>query len=470
MSINVLKKIQVEDYLKDKKNILELHNSPLFDKALDYFQKERRSVEYILNENTGMGNTGESYIVNKDFTMLTRSRFFSSAPPSSIKVHTEAVRLAFSGIKDVKVLTDYRGEEVLSAFSKLDVEGVEWVIVSEIDMNEAMQPVYRIRSYIVLTGFLISLLILIITVFISRRISRPILYLHGVISNLAKGILPDKEIKVASRDEVGRIATAINELTIALKNRSKFANEIGMGVFLSNFKPLSDYDELGTSLLQMRDSLKKLKEQELNFVRERSAALLEGEESERKRMARELHDGIGQMLTAIRLRLNFIEDESIKNELKKILDETIVEIKRISKNLMPTSLVDLGLKSALKGLIDDSSRYSGVRIDFTFEGNENAGIGFETAVSLYRIAQEALNNSLKYANASLIELKIHQDVDMVELQIKDNGVGFDVSLVGEKMYNGIKNMQERVNILNGQFSMHSEPGKGTSIIVSVKNQ
>ncbi len=129
--------------------------------------------------------------------------------------------------------------------------------------------------------------------------------------DLSKGILPQKKLKIQTEDEIGQITEALNELVEALKKTSFFANEIGKGNLNNHFQPLSQNDELGNALLKMQMNLKKLNEEKLLYMKQRSIALMEGQEKERTRIARELHDGIGQMLTAIRLRLNFLETEQL---------------------------------------------------------------------------------------------------------------------------------------------------------------
>lgn len=456
-SINILKKIQIEDYINYKNN-----RAVLFEKDMDF-------VNYILREHTGMGNTGETYIVGNDFTMLSQSRFFPDAASESIRVKTKASESALSGTNGSGEIIDYRGENVLSVYSKLNIKGIDWAIISEMDMKEAMKPVYEIRNYIFWIGILISCLIVVITVVLSRTISNPILNLHSVVLNLSKGILPKQKLVVSSSDEIGQMTEALNQLVEALKTTSYFANEIGQGNLSAEYNPLSEQDELGNVLLQMRDDLRRLNEEKVHFMKQRSIALLEGQEKERRRMARELHDGIGQMLTAIRLKTNSMEQEQqTKEELKKMLDDTTQEIKRISRNLMPNVLIDFGLKAAIDELIENTSKYSNVPMEYSYkEGNNSKKIDFEIAVSLYRIVQEVLNNCFQYAEATLIKLNMTTDEKGIHLFVIDNGKGFDINRSNEKKFNGIKNMQERVHLLNGQFIISSDINKGTSINIVI---
>lgn len=457
-----------------KEKIMLLIGSPVLDengkyKGLALLEKDNRFINYILHERSGMGVSGETYVVGNDTCMRSYSLFYPDKFPAAIKVNTPAAIQALQGKAGQSQLLDYRGIEVLSSYTQLNINGINWAIISEIDQEEAMQPIYEIRNFIVLIGLLISFLIVVITIILSRNISNPILKLHKIVLNLSKGILPKQKLEPNSDDEIGQITIALNELVEALKTTSHFAKEVGHGNFNANFTPLSQYDELGNALLQMRIDLKKLNEEKLDFIRQRSAALLEGEEKERKRLAREVHDGIGQMLTAIRLKLNTIEHEQeTKNELKKMLDETTNEIKRISRNLMPNVLVDFGLKAAMDELIGNTSKYSNVPLDYSYNETETAApISFDIAINVYRITQEAINNCFQYANATAIELKINVDNQSLLLHFRDNGKGFDVNEADKKKYNGIKNMEERIRLLNGKFNITSASGKGTTIDINI---
>ena len=428
-------------------------------------------VQDILFELTGMGQTGESYIVAKDFKMRSHSRFFPEKNPGFIKVRTKAVMDVFSGKEDVGIIKDYREVEVLSAYRKVKVPGLSWAIVTEIDYEEALKPVNKVRNYIFLTGALISLLVLILTILLANRIAKPIVALKQLILRLSKGELPEKKPLPLEQDEVGDMTTAIGNLIDGLKRTAAFASEIGNGNFSQKHEPLSDKDTLGLSLLLMRDKLKEMQQKEAEMMRERSSALLEGQEKERRRLSRELHDGIGQMLTAIRFKTSTIEAQpEVQKEIKELLDQTIQEIRRISNNVMPSVLLDFGLEAALNTLCTNTSKYSNVIAECIFK-TENSGlpIDFETSVSIYRISQEAINNTLKYADASFAVIELTHQPKEIKLEIRDNGNGFDVEefYAKAKLSNGLKNMKERVNLLNGSFDITADETEGTCIKISI---
>lgn len=202
-------------------------------------------------------------------------------------------------------------------------------------------------------------------------------------------------------------------------------------------------------------------------------SLVYGQETERQRISKELHDGIGQMLTAIRLQVatlsssNDTDFKENKKEVNEMIDETISEVKRISNNLMPSAIADLGLLPALENLfskipksIDAELRYNDFIRTISFSKQQEIG--------LYRIFQEAINNTLKYAKASQIYLSISlQEINFIHFIFKDNGVGFELNnALNEtttKSGNGLVNMRERSKMINADFSVISSANSGTEI-------
>jgi two-component system, NarL family, sensor kinase len=221
-------------------------------------------------------------------------------------------------------------------------------------------------------------------------------------------------------------------------------------------------------LLHMRDELKSLNDRELKLARARASALLEGQEKERRRIIQELHDGVGQLLTAIRMRMEMFEGESsLRDDIKKQINDTIAEVRRISYNVMPQALVDYGLEAALAGLCDSIKRYSKFEIDFTYVKESDHTLNFEVSTALFRIAQEGLNNIVKYAEASSVNLHIIDKADEVYLVLEDNGKGFDEGKIRPNGGMGLQNIRERAKLLNGTAEIHSTLGEGTVIEIHI---
>lgn len=468
---NRLRIIDLSPYTPSKKTIVAYY-VPVHDNnervGTVLVQENFQRIQEILFEITGMGNTGESYITGKDFFMRSASRFFPDQPPLTIKVDTEAAKFAFADSTGPTLIRDYRGIEVLSAYRQISTPDLQWVIMSEIDFEEAMQPIIRLRNNLAGVTVVLIMVTMLITIVLSNAIAQPILKLQKIIVSLSMGIIPRERLLVKSTDEIGAITKAIQQLIDGLDRTTSFAKEIGAGNFETEFTTLSDDDELGLSLIRMRDELKNYNEREVKLARERSAALMEGQEYERQRITLELHDGVGQLLTAIRIRIEMLEgNDKLKQELKTQINETIAEIKRISYNVMPHALVDYGLEAALKGLCDNVEKYSSLRIDFRYIKEVDHRISFEISSAVFRILQEGLNNIVKHAKASEVDLHILDKEDSIYLILQDNGVGFDENEETFKPGSGLRNMRERARLLNGTTEVHSIPGEGTTVEVTI---
>jgi signal transduction histidine kinase len=134
---------------------------------------------------------------------------------------------------------------------------------------------------------------------------------------------------------------------------------------------------------------------------------------------------------------------------------------------MPQALVDFGLEAALRGLCDSMKRYASLDIDFTYVRESDQELNFDITTALFRIAQEGLNNIIKYASASFVKLHVIQKEDEVYLVLEDNGKGFDVEKANSSSGMGLQNIRERAKLLNGSADIHSVAGQGTVIEVHI---
>ncbi|MEZ0485525.1 ATP-binding protein [Fibrella aquatica] len=221
----------------------------------------------------------------------------------------------------------------------------------------------------------------------------------------------------------------------------------------------------------------------------RSAALLEGQEEERRRFARELHDGIGQMLTGLKLQAGTLKKASFTDEKHRRRAENLCELvgdiiqttRQISHNLMPSVLSDFGLGAALQLLADQTAYSTGLIIQCSIPDptltQPPKRLNPAVEIGLYRIAQEAINNAVKHASAKHIWLTLQEDDEVVAISIDDDGHGFTPPFIDNGLTlavnptltgrNGIDTMRTRARLLNGTLTIQSAPGKGTSIITTI---
>jgi len=216
-----------------------------------------------------------------------------------------------------------------------------------------------------------------------------------------------------------------------------------------------------------------------NALRALSSRLVNRQESERKFVAQELHDGIGGKLTAIKYSI-----EKIINELKRekapletaledilsIVHDTIDETQRIYRNLHPGILDDLGLDAALRSLCREFMEvYNNISVETHFEVPEKR-IQSPLKILIYRILQEALNNVAKHSHADRVKVSLRPVENKIELVIKDNGRGFDLEAVQtidfQKRGLGLESIKERTIIYGGALDIHTAPGRGATIRVS----
>ncbi|AXS80681.1 PAS domain S-box protein [Dechloromonas sp. HYN0024] len=209
-------------------------------------------------------------------------------------------------------------------------------------------------------------------------------------------------------------------------------------------------------------------------LKELTAMLQKVREDERSRIAREMHDELGQLITGIRFELRWLEsrlpaqrpDLSSKlGAMVKQLDVTIAAVRRITTELHPLILDDLGLTAAASWLADQFAQRTGIEVDLRL-ADEEPTQGGPVALALFRIMQESLNNVAKYAEASLVEIRLHRNTYHWQLVIKDNGVGIQVESTKREGF-GLIGMRERSTLLGGSFDVDSVRGRGTRIEVRI---
>lgn len=271
----------------------------------------------------------------------------------------------------------------------------------------------------------------------------------------------------------------------------------------ANQKLLSLNRSLKKTRQQLFEAQKEQYQQQIDEQKMQTSYLITGQEEERKRLSRELHDGLGQMLTAIKLQIEGLEigltritstDQDGKATypqnlkiLKHLVTQTIQETRTISNNLMPSVLSDFGVIPAIKMLAENDRSET---VDVTFETNLTATdsrLDKNVEIMLYRVTQEAVSNAVRHADPSHIHIELIDRKNSLQLLITDNGRGFqmprrplasgqnksneavspDAITTNRPPSQGLHNMQERAKLLNGKFKIHSTPGRGTRVQVSI---
>ncbi len=214
----------------------------------------------------------------------------------------------------------------------------------------------------------------------------------------------------------------------------------------------------------------KIAELEKEKLLSATQSLLKGQEDERSRMAKDLHDGLGGLLSGVKLQLgamkgNLILSEehgrTFNNALGK-LDESISEMRRVAHNMMPEALMKLGLQQALQDYCDGLSETQPFTINGEFHGLENR-MEPSVEIAVYRIVQELLNNAVKHSQATTILAQVMRQENNLSITVEDNGEGYNIDEATARHGAGLKNVQSRVDYLKGQIDIKSTVGKGTSV-------
>ena len=385
------------------------------------------AINSIMLENdpeNGLGQSGEAYLVGPDMLMRSSSRFVRNSVMHT-EVRTSSVRNALSNHVGSAMIDDYRTVPCLSSYSRVDVPGLNWVILAEIDYKEAMIPIISIRNDLILISLVISIFIFSIAQIISRTITQPVIRLKNAAVRIGQG-----------------------DFNISLRSKSR--DEIGV---------------LSKSFEQMAEQLKEERDK-------RMTAMYDGQEMERKRISRELHDGLGQMLVALKMKIENTaclesgDNETISDDLRREFTQTIDEVRRVSYDLAPAGLYDFELDMAMKALCEEMQKDSHLEIEFSSYGNFT-GLPDKTRNYLFRIAQEALSNAIRHSGAMKIEVHLMKGHDSLLLMAEDNGCGFEYSEKTGFSGNGLYNMNERARLLDGTFDLESNPGGGTTIRVKI---
>jgi signal transduction histidine kinase len=225
-------------------------------------------------------------------------------------------------------------------------------------------------------------------------------------------------------------------------------------------------------LLHQSEELKIRRIAELEKERQLVAmqSVLKGQEEERSRLARDLHDGVGGLLSGVKLSLSamkgnvFISQENAESVNRVIvqLDHSIGELRRVSHNMMPEALIKYGLLEALQNYCASLNVSDVLKVQLQAYGLQQR-MEQNTEIVLYRIVQELLNNVIKHAEAKNVLVQLIREGDRFTLTVEDDGKGFDVAEVEKAKSAGLANVRARVEYLNGSLDIHSIPGHGTSV-------
>lgn len=228
---------------------------------------------------------------------------------------------------------------------------------------------------------------------------------------------------------------------------------------------------------RFKQNLQKKRIEELETEKQLAAteAVLKGEEQERTRLAKDLHDGLGGMLSGIKYSFSTMKGNLIMTPENlqafergmDMLDSSIKEMRRVAHNMMPEALVRFGLDTALKDFCNDITQSGALTVNYQSLGMENLSMDQTMSITLYRIVQELLNNIIKHASATSAIVQLTKSGQQLTLTVEDDGKGFDTSILKTPKGIGWVNIRNRVEFLKGKPDITSCPGEGTSVQIEI---
>lgn len=277
----------------------------------------------------------------------------------------------------------------------------------------------------------------------------------------------DRQLQYRFHDKLSSVLEALGNNRTALEHARAY---IRLGEDLVNQERQRTVAEL-----QMRFDLeRRMKEEELRRQHDVTRAVVETQEAERLRIAGDLHDGVGQLLAALRMNLLRLESafgEPVSGGKEAwersvhLLNRAASDVRTISHNLGSSTLRELGIEAALREVVAEMSVSDAIR--FTFESNGvDRELPEDVVLGLFRVAQELIANLVRHAGATEAYVQLMHRDDAVVLMVEDNGVGFDTTARREGM--GTRNIEARVRVMNGIVRFDSQPGHGTTVTVEVK--
>lgn len=290
-------------------------------------------------------------------------------------------------------------------------------------------------------------------------------------------------------DDLIETVTELQHFQAQLRMRTISGKEMWAEVIISPvYNDKEEIDELiilGSDITRQKHAEQNMSvktkaeiEKKINQQKFRSVLILEGQEEERKRLAMDIHDGIGQMLSSLKFQIESIDlqnnDQSVKKleEIQQLITQVIKEVRRVTFNLKPTVLGDYGLQAGLNVFIKEIGKLTDIELVYKVEGESSGRLPQKIENNIFRIVQEAVNNAIKYSETKRIEVLLHQSDHELVVTVRDEGKGFDEKLIEARSVNiesgrGFFNMYERTEYINGKLDLKSSPGEGTTITLTV---
>ncbi|ADQ13682.1 methyl-accepting chemotaxis protein [Halanaerobium hydrogeniformans] len=215
-------------------------------------------INAIMNERTGLGESGETYLVGSDKLMRSNSRFSQTATILEQSIDTDAVNESLAGMEDSKVIEDYRGVNVLSSYTPIETAGFNWALIAEIDENEAFAAVDRLRTFLMWIILVVVILSALTAYFFSKSVTNPISKAVSFANNIAEGNLKTSNLNINRKDEIGVLANSLNKMKDDLNKVIRKVADISSNLSASSEELTASGEEVATAAQQVGDSIQQV--------------------------------------------------------------------------------------------------------------------------------------------------------------------------------------------------------------------
>jgi signal transduction histidine kinase len=360
---------------------------------------------------------------------------------------------------------DVHGRQQMAGYSRLRTYGSnqagKWGLITLAPYDAILAPVRQSFNWTLGILFVTLAGAVGLGLWLARRLANPVLKLTESAKTIASGRY-DARVAVTTHDEIGALAEAFNFMARTLQMEITKRAQAQESLRGANEKLEQRMEERTRQLRQANEQLRAL-----------SRSLFQVQEDERRHLARELHDHMGQALTAAKINVQAAQHLQERDAIVRRLDDSVAileqllqQARQLALELRPPLLDDLGLVSASRSYLYQQAQRAGLRVEFFADpALERADAAVETAC--FRVAQEALTNVVRHARAQTVIVELDRTAEVLHLVVRDDGIGFDVAMAQQRAQQGtslgLLGMRERVALLGGELDCNSAPGRGTEV-------
>ena len=440
------------------------NNGKLIGLLSGFISLDGRGVIMPLNRAAIIGQTEHAVLIDAQGRNLASTFDLPYLSPGEhVTFYQEAMSNGVPVIKTVPFELSLPGEALghLHVMAFVPLRNAPWGLAVGGDLTgDAFAGIRELRTGMVVIGSISLAAVWIITLLGTKRLVRPVQQLTASAHQIAAGNL-SVTLETADGGEIGTMASALNEMRNQL---------------LKNIEELSQWNEtLESRVEEQTDHLR----QQQQLTQQLLQQVITAQEGERRRIAYELHDEIGQMLTAVQMSLHHLShgingDSDVINKRlarsRALTERAVSDLRRIIAALRPTVLDQLGLMAALEWTCDHTLTPLEIQFDFNLTGMEER-LPDEIETVLFRIAQESINNISRHSNAKQVQIEIKRSDQEVTMRITDDGKGFEQNGVpdapGNGHHLGLAGMRERAALAGGKVDISSVSGQGTAVFVII---